>query len=122
MGAYSTVLCVLFHYNQPWMKQSPCSVDLQLYFCMRFICIEVCSVVSCCAWKEKTLSEIFPLFQIIKKPKPRGLSLQANYTDRVTAALADRGCHVVNVMDPNGRILGFLYHYLKDCFLKCRFM
>jgi hypothetical protein len=35
-----------------------------------------------------------------------GLSPQANYTDRETAA--DRGCHVVSVTDPHGRILCFL--------------
>jgi hypothetical protein len=48
--------------------------------------------------------------------KLRGLSPRANYTDRATAAcrrsdcqlLADRGCHVVSVKDPYGRILGFL--------------
>jgi hypothetical protein len=46
----------------------------------------------------------------------RGLSRQANYTDRATAACrrslvpisADRGCHVVSVTDPYDRILGFL--------------
>jgi hypothetical protein len=45
-----------------------------------------------------------------------GLSPRANYTDRATAAcwrsdcqrFADRGCHVVSVTDPYGRILGFL--------------
>jgi hypothetical protein len=45
-----------------------------------------------------------------------GLSPRANYTDRATAAcwrndcqlFADRGCHVVSVTDPNGRILRFL--------------
>jgi CBS-domain-containing membrane protein len=47
------------------------------------------------------------------KTKPRGLSPRANYTDRATAAklvptFADRGCHVVSVTDPYGRILGFL--------------
>jgi hypothetical protein len=41
-----------------------------------------------------------------------GLSLQANYTDRSLSAklaptFADRGFHVVIVMDPYGRILGF---------------
>jgi hypothetical protein len=51
---------------------------------------------------------------IIKKL--RGLSQHANYTDRVTAAcqrsqcqlFADRGCHVVGVTNPYGRIFGFL--------------
>jgi hypothetical protein len=44
----------------------------------------------------------------------RGLSPQANYTDRATAACrrvptsAARGCHVVSVTDPYGRILKFL--------------
>jgi hypothetical protein len=45
-----------------------------------------------------------------------GLSPRANYTDRATAVLsakwlptfAERGCHVVSVADPYGRILGFL--------------
>jgi hypothetical protein len=48
--------------------------------------------------------------------KLRGLSLQANYTDRVTAAcrrsycpnFADRGSHAVSVTDPYDRILDFL--------------
>jgi hypothetical protein len=48
--------------------------------------------------------------------KPHGPSLRANYSDRATAAcrrsdcqlFADRGCHVVSVMDPSGRILGSL--------------
>jgi hypothetical protein len=51
---------------------------------------------------------------IIKKL--HGLSPRANYTDRATAACrrsdcklsSDRGCHVVSVTDPYGRILGFL--------------
>jgi hypothetical protein len=48
--------------------------------------------------------------------KLHGLSPQANYTDQATAAcrrsdcqlFADKGCHVVSVTDPYGRILGFL--------------
>jgi hypothetical protein len=49
--------------------------------------------------------------------KLHGLSPRANYnTDRATAAcrrsdcqrFADKGCHVVSVTDPYGRILGFL--------------
>jgi hypothetical protein len=51
-----------------------------------------------------------------KKKKLHGLNPRANYTDRATAAcrrsdfqlFADRGCHVVSVTDPYGRILGFL--------------
>jgi hypothetical protein len=50
------------------------------------------------------------------KKKLHGLNPRANYTDRATAAwrrsdcqlFADRGCHVVSVTDPYGRILGFL--------------
>jgi hypothetical protein len=50
------------------------------------------------------------------KKKLHGLSPYANYTDRATAAyrrsdyqiLEDKGCHVVSVTDPYGRILGFL--------------
>jgi hypothetical protein len=46
----------------------------------------------------------------------RGLSPRANYTDRATAAcrrswcqlLRIRGCHVVYLTDPYGRIFGFL--------------
>jgi hypothetical protein len=45
-----------------------------------------------------------------------GLCPRANYTDQATAAcrrsdwqlFADRGCHVVSVTDPYGRILSFL--------------
>jgi hypothetical protein len=48
--------------------------------------------------------------------KLRGLSPQANYTDRATAAyrrswcqlFADRVCRVVSATDTHGRILGFL--------------
>jgi CBS-domain-containing membrane protein len=47
--------------------------------------------------------------------KLRGLSLRAKYLpsdSRLSAKLvptfADRGCHVVSVTDPYGRILGFL--------------
>jgi hypothetical protein len=51
-----------------------------------------------------------------KKTKLHGLSPRANYTNRATAAclrsdcqlLRIRGCHVVSVTDPSGRILGFL--------------
>jgi hypothetical protein len=50
------------------------------------------------------------------KKELHGLSLRANYTDRATTTrrrsdcqlFADRGCHVVSVADPYGRILGFL--------------
>jgi hypothetical protein len=58
-----------------------------------------------------------------KKTKLHGLSPRANYTDRVAAAcqrsdcqlLRIRGCHVVSVTDPYGRILGFLdrSHYFS---------
>jgi hypothetical protein len=54
--------------------------------------------------------------QTLKKKKLHGLSPQANYTDRATAAcrgsncqlLRIQGSHVVSVTDPYGRILGFL--------------
>jgi hypothetical protein len=50
------------------------------------------------------------------KTKLHGLSPRANYTDRATATcrrsdcqlLRIRGCHVVSVTDPYGRILGSL--------------
>jgi hypothetical protein len=50
------------------------------------------------------------------KTKLHGLSPRPNSTERATAAcrqsdcqlFADRGCHVVSVTDPYGRILGFL--------------
>jgi hypothetical protein len=53
---------------------------------------------------------------ILKTTKLHGLSPRVNYTDRATAAcrrsdcqlFADRGCYVVSVTDPYGRILGFL--------------
>jgi hypothetical protein len=53
---------------------------------------------------------------LTKKTKLHGLSPRANYTDRATAAcqrsdcqlFADRGCHVVGVTDPYGRILDFI--------------
>jgi hypothetical protein len=51
-----------------------------------------------------------------KKTKLRGLSPRANFTDRAAAScrpswcqlFVDKGCHVVSVTDPYGRILGFL--------------
>jgi hypothetical protein len=48
-----------------------------------------------------------------KKTPLRGISPRANYTDRCLSAkllptFADRGCHVVIVTAPYGRILGFL--------------
>jgi hypothetical protein len=44
------------------------------------------------------------------KTKLHGLSPRANYTDRAKwlPTFADRGCHVVSVTDPSGRILGSL--------------
>jgi hypothetical protein len=50
------------------------------------------------------------------KKKLNGISPRANYTDRATAVyrrsdcqlFADKGCHVVSVTDPHGRILGFI--------------
>jgi hypothetical protein len=46
----------------------------------------------------------------VKKKKLRGLSLQANYTNRVTAAVgevvptfAGRGCYVVRATDSHSR-------------------
>jgi hypothetical protein len=47
-----------------------------------------------------------------KKTKLRDLSPRAKYTDRAIAAcrrtFADRGCHVISLTDPCGRIHGFL--------------
>jgi hypothetical protein len=43
-----------------------------------------------------------------KTNKLHGLSPRANYTDWATAAFADKGCHVVTMMDPYGCILDFL--------------
>jgi hypothetical protein len=67
---------------------------------------------------DRTHSQIVWLLdndERVKKTKLHGLSPQANYTDRATAlsakwlpTFADRGCHVVSVTDPYGRILGFL--------------
>jgi hypothetical protein len=53
---------------------------------------------------------------LTQQKKLHGLSPRANYSDRATAAcrrsdcqlFADRGCHIVSVTDPYGRILGFL--------------
>jgi hypothetical protein len=55
-------------------------------------------------------------FKLCEIKKLRGLSPQANYTDQrpplvseVSANFfANRGCHVVSVTNPYGRILGFL--------------
>jgi hypothetical protein len=52
----------------------------------------------------------------MKRNELRGPSPRANYTDRAIGAsrrsycqlFADRGCHVVSVTDPYGRILDFL--------------
>jgi hypothetical protein len=55
------------------------------------------------------------LVKILKnlKTKLRGLSLRANYTDcclsaKLVPTFTYRGCHVVSVTDPYGRILVFL--------------
>jgi hypothetical protein len=42
------------------------------------------------------------------KTKLRGLSLRANYNDRVTAKLVPNLHHMVSVTDPYGHNLGFL--------------
>jgi hypothetical protein len=55
-------------------------------------------------------------YRMKTKTKLRGLSPRENYTDRATAAcrrnlvpnFADKGCHVISVTDPYGRILCFL--------------
>jgi hypothetical protein len=54
--------------------------------------------------------------EVILCTELHGLSPRTNYTDRATAIcrlcdfqlFADRGCHMVSVTDPYGRILGFL--------------
>jgi hypothetical protein len=71
---------------------------------------------------QSTLTDTFSIYNYnnilliyFLKKLPR-LSPRANYTDRATAdcrrsdcqLFADRGCHVVSVMDPYGRILDFL--------------
>jgi hypothetical protein len=53
------------------------------------------------------------------KKELRGLRPRANCTDRRLSAklmpiFEDRGCHVVSVTDPYGRILGFLDRRLDD--------
>jgi hypothetical protein len=68
------------------------------------------------AWSQakfKGVSEEPRVWEIIKtknKNKIRGLSPQANYTDRATAhvgevvpTFAGRGCYVVSAMDSHGR-------------------
>jgi hypothetical protein len=49
---------------------------------------------------------------IKQNKKLHGVSLRANYTDRLSAKLVptfpDRGCHVVSMTDPYIHILGFL--------------
>jgi hypothetical protein len=57
-----------------------------------------------------------PIYAYALTTELRGLSPQANYTDQATATcwrsywqlFVDRGCHVVSVTDPYGRILRFL--------------
>jgi hypothetical protein len=63
--------------------------------------------------QEKTLATQ-PLQHEILKKILRGLSPRANYTDsdrhmsaKLLPTFADRGCHVVSVTDPSGRILIF---------------
>jgi hypothetical protein len=59
--------------------------------------------------------------EINKNEKLRGLSPRANYTGRLSAKLvptfADRGCNVVSVTDPYGRILDFLDRIIKNTVL-----
>jgi hypothetical protein len=69
-------------------------------------------------WEEEVseTSDKFSYPNILNQTKLHGLSPRANHTDQVTAAcrrsdcqlFADRGCHVVSVTDPYGRILPFL--------------
>jgi hypothetical protein len=74
-----------------WLESNLVTVKVKKFFCRNKI-----------SSKNKT------------KTKLHGLSPRANYTDRATAAcrrcqlFADRGCHMVSVTYPYGRILGFL--------------
>jgi hypothetical protein len=60
--------------------------------------------------------------------KFRGISPQANYTDRATAAcrrslcqlFADRGCRVVTATDPHGRPGPLLFHSSRFLFIPTR--
>jgi hypothetical protein len=61
-------------------------------------------------WRPYYFTSIQNTFFLQTKTKLRGLSPQANYTDRATAAVdevvptfADRGCYVVSATDSHGR-------------------
>jgi hypothetical protein len=73
-------------------------------------------LLNCCILVRTVLIDLIILFCWSKSYKNlHGLSSRANYTDRMTAAcrrsdcqlFAERGCHVVSVTDPYGRILVF---------------
>jgi hypothetical protein len=87
-----------------------------------------CPVIEVSSFKGTQQSRCFPpvicklkhqvskTLYFLKKKKLHGLSPRANYTDRAIAAcrrsdcqlFVDRGCLVVSVRDPYGRILSFL--------------
>jgi hypothetical protein len=82
-----------------------------------------CATALMCALETKLFSiqwarsaYLFCSYGKRHKTKLHGLRQRANYTNRATAVcrwsdcqhFADRGCHVVSVTDPYGRILGFL--------------
>jgi hypothetical protein len=100
---------------------------------MKYVCTYFETLRLCCAVKYSKPSPIWGNWGVGRgspeeakiliseaesshKTKLHGLSPRANYTDRATVAcrqcdcqlFADRGCHVVSVTDPYGRILGFL--------------
>jgi hypothetical protein len=100
----------------------------------RIMSIEKCSglianqthdLPACSLVPEPTMPAHVPDFDLMlsftfkkkkRKTKLHGLSPRANYTDRATAAcrrshcklFADRGYHMVSLMDPYGCILRFL--------------
>jgi hypothetical protein len=95
-------------------ERSPCHTTVPLYH------TEAAQpMVSSLSTQTDQPSNRMKLHFLSKKQKTNklhGLSPRANYTDRATAAsrrsgcqlLRIKGCHVVSVTDPYGRILGFL--------------
>jgi hypothetical protein len=66
--------------------------------------------------EDELLCQELLTFEFCYKKNLHGMCPRANYTDRATAAcrrsdcqlLRIRGCHMVSVTDPYGRILDFL--------------
>jgi hypothetical protein len=86
------------------LKMARCNYIYNMTGKYQYICFSFCS---CCVIKHLKH----------KTNKLRGHSSPENYTERATAAFADRKCCVVSTTDLHGRFLGFIdrsrYYFFK---------